>query len=507
MSDAGQMSAGYAPGRWGLRRTERRSDVVETDVPARIDRLPWSRWHWLVVFALGAVWILDGLEVTIVGAVAAQLQSAQTLALSASQLGLAGSIYVAGAVSGALIFGYLTDRFGRRRLFMITLGLYLIATCSTAFSQNFLEFALARFFTGAGIGGEYSAINSAIDELIPARVRGWVDLAINGSYWVGTAIGAAASIVLLNPKYFAIDTGWRIGFGIGATLALGVLLLRQFLPESPRWLMTHGKADEAERVVSDIEQKVDDSTDEKLPEPEGTIEVRQTGTIGFGPILKAVAGNYRRRSVLGFSLMVSQAFLYNAIFFTYALVLSNFYSVSSDAIGWYLLPFAAGNFLGPLLLGRLFDVVGRRIMISSSYIISGLGLIVVGWLFQQNTISATELTIGWSLIFFFASAGASAAYLTVSEIFPMESRAMAIAFFYAIATGIGGIIGPALYGHNIATGSRTTVFYGYLLGAGLMIVGGLVEVWLGVDAEQRQLEDVATPLTADRPQTGRPTSG
>ena len=379
--------------------------------------------------------------------------------------GLAGSIYVAGAVCGALFFGYLTDRFGRKKLFLITLGLYLVATISTAFSQNFAEFAIARFFTGAGIGGEYSAINSAIDELIPARVRGWVDLAINGTFWIGTAIGAAASLVLLNPKYFSIDVGWRVGFGIGAVLVDRHPAGAPFVPESPRWLMTHGQADEADQIVADIEQKVDDSTDEPLPEPEGTIEVRQRDSVGFGPVVEAVFGEYRRRSFLGFMLMVSQAFLYNAIFFTYALVLANFYGVARP-VGWYLLPFAAGNFLGPLLLGRLFDVVGRKLMIASTYIISGGGLIVVGYLFQQDSISATELTVGWSVIFFFASAGASSAYLTVSEVFPMETRAMAIAFFYAIATGIGGITGPGLYGHNIATGNRTTVFYGYLLGAG-----------------------------------------
>jgi len=480
-------------GLWGYRP----ENVVETDIPARMDRLPWSRWHWLVVASLGAVWILDGLEVTIVGAIAGQLELKDTLALSPSQVGLAGSIYVAGAVLGALGFGYLTDRFGRKRLFMITLALYLVATTSTAFTHSFWEFAAARFFTGAGIGGEYSAINSAIDELIPARVRGFTDLAINGSYWVGTAVGAAASVVLLNPAYFAVDTGWRVGFGLGATLAVGVLLLRQFLPESPRWLMTHGKVDEAEDVVEDIEHDVEENVDERLPEPEETIEVRQQRSVGFGPVVKAVFGEYRRRSILGFMLMVTQAFLYNAIFFTYALVLTNFYGISSDAIGWYLLPFAAGNFLGPLLLGHLFDAVGRRVMITMSYVVAGLGLVVVGALFQQDAISATQLTIGWSAIFFFASAGASAAYLTVSEIFPMETRAMAIAFFYAVATGIGGIIGPALYGHNIASGNRTTVFLGYLLGAGLMVLGGLTEVWLGVDAEQRGLEDVAKPLTAD----------
>jgi len=480
-------------GVWGPRRTK----VVETDIPARMDRLPWSTWHWLVVLSLGAVWILDGLEVTIVGAIAGQLELKETLALSPSQVGLAGSIYVAGAVIGALGFGYLTDRFGRKRLFMITLALYLVATTSTAFTHSFGEFAAARFFTGAGIGGEYSAINSAIDELIPARVRGFVDLAINGSYWIGTAVGAAASVVLLNPAYFAVDVGWRVGFGLGATLAVGVLLLRQFLPESPRWLMTHGRADEADEVVEDIEEDVREDTGERLSKPDDTIEVEQRRHIGFGPVVKSVFGDHRRRSFLAFMLMVTQAFLYNAIFFTYALVLTNFYDISADAIGWYLLPFAAGNFLGPLLLGRFFDTVGRRVMITLSYVVAGIGLIVVGALFQQDTISATQLTIGWSAIFFFASAGASSAYLTVSEIFPMETRAMAIAFFYAVATGIGGIIGPALYGHNIASGNRTTVFLGYLLGAVLMILGGLTEAWLGVDAEQRQLEDVAEPLTAD----------
>jgi MFS family permease len=483
---------------WGPHhRRQKDGDVVETDVPARIDRLPWSRWHWLVVLALGAVWILDGLEVTIVGTVAAQLQSPQTLGLSPSELGLAGSIYVAGAVIGALFFGYLTDRFGRKKLFMITLLLYLVATASTAFAQNFMMFAVARFFTGAGIGGEYSAINSAIDELIPARVRGWVDLAINGSYWIGTAVGAAASLVLLNPKYFAIDVGWRVGFAMGVVLAVGVLLVRRYVPESPRWLMTHGRADEAEGIVSDVEQKVEDSTDGSLPEPEGTIEVRQRESIGFGPVIKAVFGDYKKRSFLGFMLMVTQAFFYNAIFFTYALVLANFYKVPAQSIGYYILPFALGNFLGPLMLGKLFDVIGRRVMISFTYIVAGVGLILLGYLFQQDSVSATQLTVGWSVIFFFASAGASAAYLTVSEIFPMETRAMAIAFFYAVATGIGGIIGPALYGHNIATGNRTTVFYGYLLGAGLMILGGLTEMFIGVNAEQRGLEDVATPLTAE----------
>jgi MFS family permease len=332
--------------------------------------------------------------------------------------------------------------------------------------------------------------------MIPARVRGWVDLGINGSYWLGTAVGAIASIYLLDTSHFAIDVGWRIGFGIGATLALGILLVRRFLPESPRWLMTHGRADEAEQIVSDIEQRVEDESHEQLDSPDESIEVHQRESVGFGEVIRAVFGDHRRRSVLAFVLMMSQAFFYNAIFFTYALVLTDFYDVSAASIGWYLLPFALGNFAGPLLLGKLFDVLGRRVMISGTYLISGVGLALIGYLFQQDAVTATQLTVGWSVIFFFASAGASAAYLTVSEIFPMETRAMAIAFFYACATGVGGIIGPALYGHNIATGSRTTVFFGYLLGAALMVVGGLTEIWLGVDAEQRTLEDVAEPLTA-----------
>ncbi len=472
--------------------------VVETTVPARLDRLTWSRFHWLVILALGSVWILDGLEVTIVGAVSGQLENPATLGLSPSQIGMIGSIYVAGACLGALGFGYLTDRYGRKKLFLVTLGLYLVATTATAFSWSFATFAICRFFTGAGIGGEYSAINSAIDEMIPARVRGWVDLGINGSYWLGTAVGAIASIYLLNTSNFAIDVGWRIGFGIGATLALGILLVRRFLPESPRWLMTHGRADEAEEIVSSIEERVQRETGEPpQPEPDESIEVHQRETVGFGEILTAVFGDYRRRSVLGFTLMMSQAFFYNAIFFTYALVLTNFYKVPAASIGWYLLPFAIGNFLGPLLLGRLFDKVGRRVMIASTYAISGIGLTIVGYLFQQDAVSATGLTVGWSVIFFFASAGASAAYLTVSEIFPMETRAMAIAFFYACATAVGGITGPWLYGHNIATGNRTTVFYGYLLGAGLMVLGAIAEIFLGVDAEGEALEDVASPITAE----------
>jgi MFS family permease len=472
-------------------------NAVETQIPARLDRLPWSRWHWLVVIALGITWILDGLEVTIVGAIGAVLKEKGTLGLSSFEVGFAGSIYIVGAVVGALFFGYLTDQLGRKKLFMVTLALYVGATVLTALSWSAWSFMLFRFLTGAGIGGEYSAINSAIDELIPARVRGWVDLAINGSWWIGTAAGAAATIPLLDPKLIHHALGWRLCFGLGAILGVLVLLVRKALPESPRWLMTHGRVDEAEEIVAQIEQQVSKSTDESLPEPEGSITVRPRGRTGFIEIAKTMFGKYPRRSVLGFSLMAAQAFVYNAVFFTYGLVLTTFYNVNSGSVGYYILPFALGNFLGPLLLGRLFDVVGRRTMIAGSYIISGVLLAITGYLFTQGTLSATTQTIAWSVIFFFASAGASSAYLTVSEIFPLEIRAMAIAFFYAIATGVGGITGPLLFGALAGTNSRGWVNVGYLIGAAAMVIAGLVEIWLGVPAEQESLEDVAEPLSAE----------
>jgi MFS family permease len=479
--------------------TEVETRTITTKIPARLDRLPWARWHWMVVIGLGTVWILDGLEVTIVGAIGATLTlPASGLHLSTSGVGLAGSIYIAGACSGALFFGYLTDRFGRKKLFMITLGVYLAATALTALSFAPWWFFLFRFITGAGIGGEYAAINSAIDELIPARVRGRVDLIINGSYWVGTAAGAAATLVLLNPKLLAVDLGWRLCFGLGVVLALVILLVRRNVPESPRWLFIHGREKQADDIVTDIEQQVRSSTGvSELPEPEEEITVRQRHAIGFITIARTLLGRYPRRSALSFSLFIGQAFLYNAIFFTYAIALTTFYHVASASVGLYLLPFAAGNFAGPLLLGRFFDTLGRKIMISGTYILSGGLLAVTAYLFDQGTLTATTQTAAWVIIFFFASAGASSAYLTVSEIFPMETRAMAIAFFYAIGTAAGGISGPVLFGVLIASGKRGELAVGYLIGAVLMIGAGLVEVWLGVNAEQKPLEEIATPLTAE----------
>ncbi|HEX4718970.1 MAG TPA: MFS transporter [Thermoleophilaceae bacterium] len=470
--------------------------VITSNIPARLDRLPWSRWHWLVVVGLGTVWILDGLEVTIVGAIASRLSEKDALGISASQVGFAATLYVIGACLGALFFGYLTDRHGRKLLFMITLGVYLVATVATAFAPTFAWFAICRFFTGAGIGGEYSAINSAIDELIPARVRGATDLMINGSYWIGTAIGAAMSIVLLDKSIFGADVGWRLAFGIGAVLGVAILIVRRMVPESPRWLMIHGREKEAEEVVTDIEQQVSESTGEQLREPKREIKVRQRHSIGFGTIAKTVFKVYPRRTVYCLSLFIGQAFLYNAIFFTYALVLSTFYKVDSAKVGLYLIPFAIGNFLGPVLLGRLFDTVGRRKMISATYILSGVLLFITALLFKAGTLTATTQTIAWCVIFFFASAGASSAYLTVSEVFPMETRALCIAFFYAVGTGLGGAVGPLLFGALINTGHVTPVFWGYTLAAFLMAASGIVAAFLAVDAEQKPLEEIATPVTA-----------
>jgi MFS family permease len=476
--------------------------IVRTKVPARLDRLPWSRWHWLILIGLGTVWILDGLEVTIVSAVAGRLtEPGSGLELTASQIGAAGAVYIAGAVSGALFFGYLTDRYGRKKLFLITLVVYLAATVLTAFATSAWWFYLCRFFTGAGIGGEYAAINSAIDELMPARLRGRIALFINGSYWVGTAVGAGLALVLLDTAIFALELGWRLAFGLGAILGLGILIVRRHVPESPRWLYIHGRAQEAERLVSKIEADIERETGQPLTEPSAAITIRQRRAIGFITVANTLFRLYPQRSLLCFSLFMGQAFLYNAIFFTYVLVLTTFYDVPAGTAPLYLIPFAVGNFLGPLLLGPLFDTLGRRKMIAGTYILSGLLLTITGYLFMQGLLTAFTQTIAWMIIFFFASAGASAAYLTASEIFPMETRAMAIAFFFAIGTAAGGISGPLVFGALIETANATDVFVGYLIGAGLMIAAGVVEIVIGVDAEGRGLEDIAQPLTAEEAQT------
>lgn len=482
----------------GLGGSDRATDSVEveTDVPARLDRLPWSHWHWLVLIGLGTVWTLDGLEVTIVGAVGSTITKAGSgITITTAQVGDAAGIYVAGACVGALFFGHLTDRLGRKKLFLVTLGVYLLATVLTATSRNAEMFFLFRFFTGMGIGGEYAAINSAIDELIPARVRGTVDLLVNGSYWLGTAAGAAATLVLLDPALVPLNVGWRLCFLMGAVLGLAILLVRRNLPESPRWLFTHGHTEEAERVVGDIEGDVERSTGESLSLVDETITIDTSSKVGLFDVVRTVFARYPRRTILGLSLFVGQAFLYNAVFFTFSLVLGTFYGVAANNVGYYLIAFAVGNFLGPLVLGRLFDVLGRRVMVAGTYLLSGVMLAVTAYLFDHGVLTATTQTIAWVVIFFFASAGASSAYLTVSEIFPMETRALAIAFFYAVGTGLGGIIGPVMFGNLIATKRPGPVAFGYLLGGVLMFLAGLVEVFFGVDAEQRSLEDISSPLS------------
>jgi MFS family permease len=466
--------------------------IVESDIPARLDRLPWGRFHTLVVAALGVTWILDGLEVTLAGSLAGALKDSPALHFSNTDVGLASSAYLAGAVLGAIFFGWLTDRLGRKRLFFITLTVYLVATAATATSWDIASFAFFRFVTGAGIGGEYAAINSTIQELIPARVRGWSDLVINGSFWIGAAMGALGSLVLLDPEVIDPDIGWRLAFLIGASLALVIFFMRLWLPESPRWLMTHGHTTEAEQVMAVIEQQF-----ARLPPARHLprVKLRTRSSTPLWEVAQTLFQRHRQRTYVGLALMAAQAFFYNAIFFTYALILTDFYGVPSDRVGWYLLPFAAGNFLGPVLIGRLFDTRGRRPMIAFTYIVSGLLLAGTGYLFERDLIGAQTQTLCWMIIFFFASSAASSAYLTVSETFPLEIRALAIAFFYAVGTGVGGIVGPWLFGVLIDTGSRTSVFGGYLLGAVLMVLAGLVAWRWGVAAERKPLEAVARPLT------------
>ena len=471
-------------------------ETIESYVPARLDRMPWSRWHWLIVVSLGATWILDGLEVTLAGSLGGILTRHETLGLTDTEVGATATCYLAGAVIGALLFGYGTDRFGRKKLFFITVAVYLIGTALSAFSWNFASYAFFRALTGAGIGGEYAAINSAIDELIPARVRGRVDLMINGSYWVGAALGSGATVVLLDPNRFPISLGWRFAFAIGATLGLVVIFFRRWIPESPRWLMIHGRNAEAEEIVDQVERRFV-SDPETLPAHDSPPTRIQTRThTPWREIWNAVVHEHRRRSFLGFVLMLTQAFFYNAIFFTYALVLMRFYGVPEQRVGGYLLPFALGNVLGPIVLGHLFDTIGRKQMIAATYGVSGILLGLTGWLFHAELLTAQTQTLAWTIIFFVASAAASSAYLTVSEIFPLEIRAFAIAIFYAIGTLAGGVGAPILFGWIIATGSSDALFIGYLVAAVLMIFGAIVELWIGVAAERRPLEDVAAPLSS-----------
>ncbi|MGH6714654.1 MAG: MFS transporter [Bradyrhizobium sp.] len=469
--------------------------IIETSVPSRLDQLSWSGFHTRVVLALGITWILDGLEVTLAGALSGALKQSP-LHFSNLDLGVANSAYLAGAVVGALGFGWLTDRIGRRKLFFVTLALYLTATAATALSWSIPIYVLFRCLTGAGIGGEYTAINSTIQELVPARYRGWTDLVINGSFWIGAALGAASAIVLLDPAVAPPDLGWRLAYLTGACLGLVVLVMRMWIPESPRWLMVHGYPERAQAIVDDIERSVLGHVRNGAQQTFAKIRLQMRDHTPLGEAARTLFGAYRQRSLVGLVLMAAQAFFYNAIFFTFALVLTDFYHIRADDVGWYILPFAAGNFLGPLALGRLFDTLGRRAMIALTYGVSGILLTLSGYLFSIGALSAQGQTIAWMVIFFFASPAASAAYLTVSETFPLEVRALAIALFYAVGTGVGGVVGPSLFGALIDTGSRESVFLGYLLGSVLMIAAALVAWRYGVAAERKPLEEVARPLAA-----------
>ncbi len=473
---------------------------VRSDVPARLDRLGWSRFHLLVVAALGITWVLDGLEVTIVGSIGPVLQDPRTLALSAAEVGASASAYVAGAVAGALLFGWATDRYGRRRIFNATLLVYLAGVLASACAWNATSFMAFRVLTGLGIGGEYAAINSAIDELMPSKLRGRIDLAVSGSYWIGAAAGAAISLPLLGGRWVGLDLGWRLGFGLGGVLGLGVLGLRRWVPESPRWLLTHGRIDEANRTLDDIEARVTAAGGTLPPVTGAPLEVHPQTSFGLGQVFSAMVGPYRMRSVLALVLMVAQAFLFNAVFFTYGLVLEHFYAVPDDSIGLYILPLAAGSFLGPLLLGPLFDTIGRRRMITATYAAAALLLAATAVLFGQGMLNARTQTLAWTAIFFVASAAASSAYLTASEIFPLETRALAIAVFYALGTAIGGVAAPFVLGALIGSGSAWAVAGGYLAAAALMAVAAVTEAAIGIDSEGKSLEEIALPLSGGLPQ-------
>jgi MFS family permease len=478
--------------------------IVRSLVPARIDRLPWSRFHTRMIIALGVAWVLDGLEIQIASIVGPVLQHTNTLNLSSQDVGFSATIYLIGEVVGALVFGRLSDRYGRRKLFIATLGLYLLANGLTAFSFNYGIFLVFRFVAGMGIGGEYAAIHSAIDELIPAKYRGRVDLAVSGTYWFGAIIGSLSEYLLLNHSLLADDIGWRLGFFIGPVLGLAIWTLRRTLPESPRWQLSHGQAEEAEKTIARIEREVERSGQQLKPVDEDRyLEIRPQESISFLQVAKILFRQYPTRSLLGATLMISQSFLYNAIFFTYGLVLKHFYGVSDHDVATYFFAFAAGNLLGPLLIGRLFDTIGRKQMIASTYLLSGALLAFSGYLFKIGALTATTQTALWTVIFFIASAAASSGYLTVSEIFPMELRSQAIALFFAIAQ-VFGALGPTIFGSLIGDQDNPNpgrLFIAYLIAAGIMILAGVVAAIFGVKAEGVSLEDIAAPIGSVRTAT------
>ncbi len=471
--------------------------TIETEVPARLDRLPWSGWHWKIITALGTSWLLDGLQVTLAGSLAGILENKKGLGLSDTQVTAGATTYLAGAVVGAILFGYLTDRLGRRKLFLVTLATYSLATAATALSWNFFSFAAFRLVTGLGIGGEYAAINSAVDELIPGRLRGTVDLAVNATFWVGAAVGSLASLLLLSGHGIPVNVGWRVAFGVGAVLGGGVLFLRLGVPESPRWLMLRGHEKDAEKVVGGVEETVSKSKGD-LPATDGTkLKLKTRDHTPWREIFRSMWHDNRSRSLLGITLMVGQSFFFNAVFFTYGLVVKKFFHVSDQRLPLHLLPFALASFFGPIVLGRFFDSVGRKPMIAGTYGISAILLAGTLYPFVSGMLTAKTLDICFTVVFFVASSAASAAYLTVSEIFPLEIRAFAIAIFYAIGTLIGGVGAPLLFGVLIASGSKIHVAIGYGVGAFLMLLGCICEWTIGVEAAGKSLESISKPLQSE----------
>ncbi len=470
--------------------------IITTNIPARLDRLPWSRFHWFVVIVLGVTWILDGLEVALKSAVSSMLQHPLSLGLTTENIGLIISFYMLGTVIGALVFGFLTDRYGRKKMFYVTLGIYLVGAIASAFSWNLTSFCFFRFLTGLGIGGEYTAINSAVDELIPARVRGRVGLMVNASYWLGAALASLSTFIILDPNYFSPDVGWRVGFGIGALMSVMVLFLRRFVPESPRWLVVHGRSQEAEQIVSTIERQIEQQQGIQLSKEIPLLRMNISPCLPLKDLVTILWTRYRRHSVVSLALIIAQAFLYNSIFFTYALVLTTFYNIDPSETGLFLFPFALGNLIGPFVLGPFFDSVGRRIMIGGTYAISALLLLITGYLFMQGYLTAQTQTLLWTIIFFFGSAAASSAYLTVSEIFPLETRGLAIAIFFALGTGVGGVLAPYIFSVLISTAQRELICYGYFAVAILMFVAATIEFVYGIDAEKKSLEEIASPLAS-----------
>ena len=476
----------------------RSQQPIRSTIPARLDRLRWTPFHTRLVIGLGSAWVLDGLSVTIASSVTSKLTQPNTLNLTTTQAASIGTVYLVGEVIGALVFGRLSDQLGRRKLFTWTLAVYLVGTGLTAFTAKgsgwIIYLYATRIIAGLGIGGEYSAINSAIDEMMPARYRGRTDVWINGTYWLGAILGTLGSFLLLNSM--RPNEGWRVALLLGPALAVVILFVRRNLPESPRWLITHGHAQEAEEQMRKIEEMAVRDGQRLDPVPEdAAITIVPERRYGYLTLLRVAFRRYPQRAILGATLMITQSFLYNAIFFTYALVLTKFYHVTNNAVPVYGLAFAVGNLAGPLLLGHLFDTLGRKKMIAGTYLLSGAMLAASAWLFDAGVLHAAAQTFIWIVVFFFASAGASAGYLTVSEIFPIEIRAEALAVFFALAQVVGAV-GPAFYGALIGNGlNRTGLTIGYLVGGGIMILGGLVEVFLGIDAEGKPLEEIAAPLT------------